>query len=372
LSQDSRTIRVFISSTFRDMHAEREELVKRVFPQLRKMCDERGVTFTDVDLRWGVPDEEAAEGRVLPICLEEIKRCRPFFIGLLGERYGWVPAKIPDELVESEGWLAEHRGKSITELEIFHGVLRDPSMANRACFYFRDPSYVTRLPAKERADFTEDDPERRRKLQSLKDAIRQSGLPVREDYPDPENLGRLVLEDLAVAINQQFPPGPPPSPLDRDAAEHDAFARSRARVYIGRREYFERLDAHASSDFPPLVVLGESGSGKSALLSNWALRYRDAHPDELLLMHFIGASPYSADWAAMLRRIMGELKRRFGIEADLPDKPDALRLAFANFLSMAAARGRAVIILDGLNQLEDKDAAPTSSGFLPLCPPISA
>ena len=28
----SRTVRVFISSTFRDMHGEREELVKRVFP----------------------------------------------------------------------------------------------------------------------------------------------------------------------------------------------------------------------------------------------------------------------------------------------------------------------------------------------------
>jgi 5-enolpyruvylshikimate-3-phosphate synthase len=24
-------------------------------------------------------------------CLDEIRACRPFFIGLLGERYGWVP-----------------------------------------------------------------------------------------------------------------------------------------------------------------------------------------------------------------------------------------------------------------------------------------
>jgi hypothetical protein len=29
-----RVIRVFVSSTFRDMQAEREELVKRIFPQL--------------------------------------------------------------------------------------------------------------------------------------------------------------------------------------------------------------------------------------------------------------------------------------------------------------------------------------------------
>jgi len=58
----SRTVRVFISSTFRDMHAEREELVKRVFPQLRKLCEERGVGWTEVDLRWGVTEEQAQRG----------------------------------------------------------------------------------------------------------------------------------------------------------------------------------------------------------------------------------------------------------------------------------------------------------------------
>jgi hypothetical protein len=57
-----RQIRVFISSTFRDMHAEREELVKQVFPQLRKLCEQRGVVWSDVDLRWGVTDEQKAEG----------------------------------------------------------------------------------------------------------------------------------------------------------------------------------------------------------------------------------------------------------------------------------------------------------------------
>ena len=91
-----RVIRVFVSSTFRDMHAERDELVLRVFPRLRKLCEGRGVTWGEVDLRWGIPEEQKAEGKVLPICLAEIERCRPYFIGLLGERYGWVPEQIPN------------------------------------------------------------------------------------------------------------------------------------------------------------------------------------------------------------------------------------------------------------------------------------
>ena len=71
-----RAVRVFISSTFADMQDEREELVKRVFPALRELCESRGVSWGEVDLRWGITDEQAAEGRVLPICLEEIQNCR--------------------------------------------------------------------------------------------------------------------------------------------------------------------------------------------------------------------------------------------------------------------------------------------------------
>jgi hypothetical protein len=36
MAQTWRTIRVFISSTFCDMHAERDHLVKVVFPELRE------------------------------------------------------------------------------------------------------------------------------------------------------------------------------------------------------------------------------------------------------------------------------------------------------------------------------------------------
>ena len=366
---NERVIRVFVSSTFRDMHAEREELVKRVFPQLRKLCEQRGVVWGEVDLRWGVTDEQKAEGKVLPICLAEIQRCRPYFIGLLGERYGWVPDEIPEELIEQEPWLAEHLNHSVTELEILHGVLNDPEMADHAFFYFRDPAYVEHLPqGADPADFRSEDEDSRSKLLDLKARIRGSRLPVRENYADPKALGQLVLDDLTEVIDRLYPEGSQPDPLDRDAAEHEAFAQSRARVYIGREECFRRLDEHAAGDGPPLVVLGESGSGKSALLANWAIRYRDSHPKDLLIMHFIGASPNSADWAAMLRRIMGEFKRRFEIGQDIPDKPDELRVAFANWLHMAAAKGRVVLILDALNQLEDRDGAPDLVWLPPVIP----
>ena len=259
------------------MQAERDYLVKFIFPQLRKLCESRGVTWGEVDLRWGVTDEQAAEGKVLPICLEEIKRCRPYFIGLLGERYGWVPQNIPKELLEKEEWLREQfkERKSVTELEILHGVLNNPKMAGHAYFYFRDPTYVNSISEKYRKDFTAENAKDGEKLRTLKDKIRRNGFPVRENYPDPKALGELVLADLTKVINDTWPEGSQPDPLDREAMDHEAYAQSRERVYIGRQEYFDRLDAHAAGrEDHPLVVLGESGSGKSALLANWVARYR--------------------------------------------------------------------------------------------------
>ena len=84
-------LRLFISSTFRDLQEEREHLVKKIFPEIRALCRERGITFTEVDLRWGLTDEDVVLGQVIRTCLEEIDRCRPYFIEIVGERYGYVP-----------------------------------------------------------------------------------------------------------------------------------------------------------------------------------------------------------------------------------------------------------------------------------------
>jgi len=379
-SADRRVVRVFISSTFRDMGAERDELVKRTFPALRKLCESRGVTWGEVDLRWGITDEQKAEGKVLPVCLDEIRGCRPYFIGLLGERYGSLPDALDSALVRREPWLARHAGRSVTELEILHGVLNDPDMAEYSFFYLRDPAYVEGKPPTQYREvptveeIEEHGPEeaerqaadRRAKLADLKARIRSSGLPVRDDYPDPRALGELVLADLSDVIERLYPRGSEPDPLAREAGEHEAFAAKLAGVYIGRQAYFHRLDAHAAGNGPPLVVLGASGLGKSALLANWALRYRAAHPERLVLMHFIGASPASTDWAAMVRRIIGELSRRFGFAIEIPDKPDALRMAFASAVHMASTRGRVVLVLDALNQLEDREAALDLAWLPPL------
>lgn len=74
-------------------------------------------------------------------------------------------------------------------------------------------------------------------------------------------------------------------------------------------------------------------------------------------MHFIGASTVSGDWAAMLRRIMGELQQHFQLDGEIPEESNALREAFPEWLLNASQKGKVLLILDALNQLEDKQGA---------------
>ena len=71
---EARVVRVFISSTFRDFGEERDLLMKRVFPELRRRARDRFVEVIGVDLRWGITEAEAERGETLPICLREIER----------------------------------------------------------------------------------------------------------------------------------------------------------------------------------------------------------------------------------------------------------------------------------------------------------
>lgn len=80
------------------------------------------------------------------------------------------------------------------------------------------------------------------------------------------------------------------------------------RRYQPKEDYFLDLDKHASTNTGvPLVLIGDSGSGKSALLANWANRYQQHHPESIVITHFIGCSPASSNYGGLLLRVMNEL-----------------------------------------------------------------
>jgi len=105
MNRPELTFRVFVSSTFSDLIAERNALQEEVFPRLREYCQKHGARFQAIDLRWGVSEEAALDQQTMNICLEELRRCqrtspRPNFIALLGQRYGWCP--LPPQIAATE------------------------------------------------------------------------------------------------------------------------------------------------------------------------------------------------------------------------------------------------------------------------------
>lgn len=101
----TRTFRVFVSSTFSDLRAERDALQEYVFPALSRLCTAAGATFQPIDLRWGVSDEAGLDQQTMTICLTELERCqgtglKPNFLILLGNRYGWLP--LPPQIASGE------------------------------------------------------------------------------------------------------------------------------------------------------------------------------------------------------------------------------------------------------------------------------
>ncbi|CAF0845131.1 unnamed protein product [Didymodactylos carnosus] len=89
----SRIIRLFISSTFKDMGEERDKIMHVICPKLEKYCSAKGYILQIVDMRWGIFESASNEQLTTEICLDEIKLARelsngPFFIAILSHRYG--------------------------------------------------------------------------------------------------------------------------------------------------------------------------------------------------------------------------------------------------------------------------------------------
>lgn len=119
-------IPIFISSTFRDFHRERDALHRTVLPSVNAALADRDLSVTLVDLRWGVSlgasDSERKRARsILTICAREIDRCQPLVLGLVGDYYGWTP-----ELKHVRRFLPPIDGsdgeRSITDLELRYAM----------------------------------------------------------------------------------------------------------------------------------------------------------------------------------------------------------------------------------------------------------
>lgn len=305
----------------------------------------------------------------------------------LGTRYGWRPAKedLTAQTFESYGHMINSYipGRSVTECEVLSGALGWGSHAvcapANAFFYIRSDHFCDDIPVDARDAFIEPDPRVMKRLVDLKRRIRARAaesekyhggavtgarLPFVEccrDYDEPADFAKMLYEDLLMAIKRDYPQKKIHSSLDERFMMHLQFASQHCPVYVGHELVQEKIcqyvasAASAKGPRKPLVVVGATGSGKSAALANWLMNATDVKG--FVFPHFCGSTSNSSNHETIMTRLAMELKRCFGLEADLPsDKGELLELV-PQLLFLVCSATPVTILIDGIDQLNDPMAS---------------
>nr|XP_002753746.3 telomerase protein component 1 isoform X2 [Callithrix jacchus] len=397
--QGWRSIRLFISSTFRDMHGERDLLLRSVLPALQARAAPHHISLHGIDLRWGVTEEETRRNRQLEVCLGEVENAQ-LFVGILGSRYGYVPPSynLPDH--PHFHWAQQYpSGRSVTEMEVMQFLNRNQRLqpSAQALIYFRDSSFLSSVPGAWKSDFVSESEEAACRISELKSYLsRQKGITCRR-YPcewggvaagQPyvgglEEFGQLVLQDVWNMIQKLYlQPGAlleQPVSIPDDDLVQDTFQQlqkppSPARLRLLQDTVQQLMMQHGRLS----LVTGQSGQGKTAFLASLvsALQAADgAKVAPLVFFHFSGARPDQGLALTLLRRLCTYLHGQLKDPNALPNTYRSLVWELQQRLLPKSAESlqpgqTLVLIIDGADRLVDQNGQLISDWIpkkLPRC-----
>ncbi len=381
-----KNIGIFISSTFIDMQAERDYIKKIIIPQLQHHFRNDNINIYTIDLRWGVDTssvdfDEAREAKVLDVCFNTIRNSRPYFVGLIGNRYGWIPSK--DRQIElcslfssEDDFMLEYiDGRSVTEMEMLYGALGKKELVPHSYFFFRSDSVYEQMPADIRVNYEDSDPVKQYKLQQLKNKIystyRQNNNenhifdytpkydPKRCVLTSFEEFGQKFTQALIEDISKECKDYQPNSVHD----ENDIYFKKKANTYCGHRkiisellEFIHDFNPQISNPINGYILCGISGCGKTTIMSKVYsdLVNFDIDSKYLILTQVVGSTPESLSYWEMINKWNRELEHKLDIHYIEKD----VILYFEKLLMYAVVNGyKPVIFIDTYDKFQKGDLA---------------
>ena len=367
---DWTTYSVFVSSTFADMHSERDYLQMYVFPQLNEELKKYSISLRIVDLRWGIntqdQTQEEIESKVLKVCFHEIDRSRPFFIGLLGNRYGWIPPESPEYDLSKKGF---PKGSSITSMEMEYCILRQKGLSG-CVFMERETSCLESIPESIRGQYDDayasderirnNNPEKLKQLKhKIKDYLHDEG---KDDcyqiyYPKwngskfeclddfGEKVKSAVLRELAIV-----------SPLEKHQEPfQDELVRQNEFIYLKLAKYWDReivtstLIDKICSNNGLLTISGVSGFGKSCIYSKLVNYFIEKTDKYIVLYHTTSVGVDSRDVYLMIKRWNYQLETNLNLpHLEVIDGGDAI-VYFSNLIKKIPKEKKLLLFLDSTN-----------------------
>lgn len=359
-------ITLFLSSTFADMQTERDIIREKVAPELADIMHKSRANVEFIDLRWGIDttseNEKAASEKIIYTCFDEIKRTEPYFVVLLGERYGWIPptedvvAALSAENLQNDPAFKE---KSITEMEIAFAT-GYYHKTDRCIFYFREPVDYGDDKTSEKMFVSEG--EDRKRLEALKNRLKQQFPDRVFTYKatwDKQNKRIIcdstfetdVITRLSSLFAEDFKESQSQNPTEESLTAHETFVEISASEFAGRSDELKQMSEFVEGNEKALLIHGDSGSGKSKLLAKFAKE--TMNDGNTVMVFFTNADNRSSSVASMLKLFIYKLKKLTDdtfCEEEITDE-ETLRKRFYELLSSYVPQKKLVIIVDALNQL---------------------
>lgn len=311
----------FVSSTFKDMHNERDLMHKSIIPDLNEDAFQYGESVAIRDLRWGVNTAEEknvleANKKVLNVCLGEIDACDHCVIVLLGDRYGFEPEEqvVSDVLAERNALSWNHPVKdiSITELEIRYGAWKqtesDPTP--KMLIYMRELQGED-IPPEYQVDTESEKKEKMSRLKAYVKTLAQNSnknIIVRNYRVNLKRDGlkefsEMMKEDLTEMLKPEWEKLWTMTDFQREHRRHKAFADLKIQKFVKQETVVNRIKEKLQEEGKNfLAIQGESGSGKSALMAYLSAEWRKQNAHVLSL--FCGYTPLTCQGLDIIKRIV--------------------------------------------------------------------
>ena len=365
--------RIFISSTFKDMQQERDAIRNEVFPELEFFAKQLNIAISIVDLRWGINTEECETNnessfKIFRTCFDEIDESKPFFVGLVGNRYGWIPDlnSLPLSLDSKFKDFLRFQGKSITESEMLYAI-DTFEKDGLFVFAFRN-NIIGELTPNEKETYLSSSLEDKKKIDDLKKRLKSNEIISYFDYDASINEGVLDLKDfvneitslikekISLTIKEDEDKNAIDKILEEQASEIDI----NHSTFSGRENVFEKINNFYQSEDKYLAISGESGTGKSSLIQEEIYR-KSKDPNMNVISFLLGSGEGSKDVRYALAAILYQVKKlnkhkfneRYLDINNVDDDYDSLVNSLSLEIAQLSKKKPVYIYLDAFDQLID-------------------
>lgn len=356
------------------MDAERDIIKFEVMNRLNVRYGGRRINFQIIDLRSGINTESLAEdmreGRILEVCFDSIDSARPFFIGLLGERYGWIPSpelresiakKLPED---RRGFMTDCGDVSVTELEILYGAIgANCDNIDHCLFFYRSPEAYKGIAQDNVGKYFDIEcgkvsdmaaarkKELHTKIQAALSSRQEQWIgytptynPEKQVFEGLHEFADLVYESLVKIIDKEI--------SQDEQKQQKWWERERdTNVYIADQYVLETVDftSKVSGGNSATFISGNPLSGKSTVLSQ--IYQQTTAPKHIA---FVGMTSYSCNIRDILVRWLCEMgESRW--ENHLPDKKELSSGALFKLFQKKAEESGDVFFLDNIDWLADSE-----------------